>query len=636
MAVHFLDTVGEVYLSVAQELIFLAVFGVSCLLWRAVGQHSKRRRVAKKLDVYDVIQTKAGPKHHAEEKEVGGVAETTPEAPDKLRAGSAQKLLKPAPEDVEKQIMEFLNRREFTKALNLYRRLNCEEICLSANTYTEFIHSAVRVNKTDVAERLFWAMKRNGILPSLKFWQETLRMVSSRKHFQLCLTMEQIFGEQVPVDKVVYSCIINAALELRKVERVPCLLQKYAETDLEVKDYILFFRVYVVLKDAVAAEALFQKLGGSITTMMFNMMLLTVINNGQVERAAQLIQKAHQLERQENAVAQIVDSVSYNTLMKSFTDSQAQLYVKTLQEMVKNGVEPDEITFGTVIDACIEGQHAAGVDEVLTIFKASVADADISKGLIKALLKVNHLPQALDLYEDMKRRRAASAKLGPDLITYSLLIKALVDEKDIDRALALVVDMRSIGLAPDDIIFTHLIEGARCASQFELGKELFKEMLASGLAPSNYTLMALLKLYGRCGWNEEAQALLQGWGRTYGWKPTVIHFTCLMSGCLHMKNYDLAWSAYDLMNSQGVRPDSTTLTTLLPGLTAAQRWDNVLTLTQQVFLFTPRHNIPQTVLHSVLAKMQASGSHADAQQLKELMLAKGIPTTPRSVAARRA
>jgi len=458
----------------------------------------------------------------------------------------------------------------------------------------------------------------------LKFWQETFRMVSSRKQFQLVIAMEEIFGEQLPVDKVVYSCLINASFELRLVDRVPCWLQKYAETDLEGKDYILFFRVYVVLKDVGAAEALFQKLGGTVTTLMFNLMLLTVVNDGQVERAAQLIQQAHQLERQEGATP-IVDSVSYNTLMKSFTDKSAQLYVKTLREMVNNGVEPDEITFGAVIDACFEGQHTAGVDDVLTIFKDSVAAADGSASLIKALIKANHLPQALDLYEDMKTKWAASVKPGPEVVTYSMLIKALVDEKDITRALALVVDMKSAGLLPDDIIFTHLIEGCRYASKPELGKELFKEMLSMGLAPSNYTLMALLKLYGRCGWNEEAQVLMKGWERTHGWKPTVIHFTCLMSGCLHLKNYDLAWRAYELMNSQGVRPDSTTLLTVLPGLTAAQRWDRALTLTEQVFLFTPRDKIPQTVLNSAFAQMQANGSYADARKLKELMLAKGIP-----------
>merc|ERR1719343_224253 len=164
----------------------------------------------------------------------------------------------------------------------------------------------------------------------------------------------------------------------------------------------------------------------------------------------------------------------------------------------------------------------------------------------------------------MKRKKNAH----PDIITYSVLIKALIDQHDLDRALGLVGDMAEAGIQPDDIILTHLLEGCRHVGNHELGKKLFSELLAGGLKPSEFSLVTMLKLHGRCGAHKEAYDLVAGWRDQHGAAPTVVHYTCLVSGCLLTRSYDQAWAAYKLMRSCGVAPDVTTLSTLLPGMVA--------------------------------------------------------------------
>merc|ERR1719335_269893 len=101
-------------------------------------------------------------------------------------------------------------------------------------------------------------------------------------------------------------------------------------------------------------------------------------------------------------------------------------------------------------------------------------------------------------------------------------------------------------------------------------------MLKSGVVPTEYTLTMMVKLHGRCKALDDAYKLVSEWESKYGQKPTVIHYTCLMSGCLRQKNYDQAWAAYELMEKHGVLPDGTTLGTLIPAMTQAKKWARVV------------------------------------------------------------
>lgn len=236
------------------------------------------------------------------------------------------------------------------------------------------------------------------------------------------------------------------------------------------------------------------------------------------------------------------------------------------------------------------------------------------------------MAKALELYESMRRE----ADILLDVITYSVLIKALVDQQELEHALWLAEDMKSAGRLLDDIIITHLIEGCRQEGKVALGEHIFNESVASGVQPSEYTLITLLKLYGNSGANQKALDLVAGWEAAHGVKPTVIHYTCLMSGCFRRKCYDMAWAAYELMKAHGVKPDGTTIATLLPSMVAAQRWDRTLVLAREALSSTrPGRKIPGDALNTALAQMWAIDA-GKAAELQEIMREAGV-----SVAATR-
>merc|ERR1719183_1619987 len=84
------------------------------------------------------------------------------------------------PQDVEKQMMDFLQQKEFTRALYLFRSLErsgCEQQLKSEELLSNFVVSAIRVEKFDVVERMLRVAKRNGIELTLKSWKAMLKML---------------------------------------------------------------------------------------------------------------------------------------------------------------------------------------------------------------------------------------------------------------------------------------------------------------------------------------------------------------------------------------------------------------------------------------------------------------------------
>jgi pentatricopeptide repeat protein len=600
---------------VAQELMVLVVFGLSFLTWRSwCGNHVRAKAKHKHIDT--------PPPHVSFDK-----VKISKNAPSPAAAQGQESL-----REAEHAMIKQLENREFTKALNMYRSLDREgrELRFSEEFYTAFILSATRVGKADVVDRMFFTMRRQGLLPSLRFWQSVMKLMSSRKIYNSCLNAFQLFGRHVPGDKVVFSCLINAALELDLPDRAAGMLERYQEAELNPKDYVLCFRVFVALEDADAAEALFRKLRSQTSALMFNLLLLICVKRKQPKRALDLIAEAHTIEigQQER----IVDTVSYNTVIKGFAQAaDARMCYKCLQGLVENHLQPDDVTLSELFDICVSGNGGhdlALANEIgdMLISRGRLTDKVICTLFIKGMVRAGCLPKALELYGEMKKQ----ADTFPDIVTYSVLIKALVDQHELEKALMLLEDMTTVGLSPDDIILTHLLEGCRHAAKHELGKRLIKEVLSLGVKPSDFTLVTMLKLHGRCGAHQEAFDLISSWQSTHGSKPSVIHYTCLMSGCVKSKAYPQAWSAYKLMRANGIEPDETTFMTLFPGMVAAHEWDHVLSLTKEAL--KGRMPLPTVALNNALSQMLASGSHAEAaQQLKALMAGADIAITSRNL-----
>lgn len=589
----------------SQEFMALMAFVFSFFLWRRLCRRERRSKAAEKL-------SKKVSEHESPPKSVAASFHSRSQKSAPKPAPAGGQTMTPQVQVAIKQIMRHLEQREFTRALHIYRSLERDgwDRLFDEELYSAFVQSGIRVGKTDIVERIFHNMKRNNFKPSLSLWQTTVKMQSSRKQYSSVLILQSIFGDKAPCDPIVYSCFINAALEMGEPHRAAALLEPYSKSGLTPQDHVLHFRAYVALGDADGAEALFRKLGAGTSTLMLNLLILICVNKKDTARAHQLLREGHELE-DPRSNTRIVDAVSYNTIIKGYMSEEAPVKCfRCLQEMISRNIEPDDITLSTLFDSCVAEKDLGVALEVVDLMTARNTQTNTCMGtlFIKVLLKVGALPKALELHKSMKSN--TDCKL--DVVTYSMLIKALLDRGDLEPALQLLQEMMVAGIPPDDIVLTHLVEGCQRIGRLELGKRLFDELTTAGVKPSEFTLMAMLKLCGRCGAHADAIELVSTWQEKHGQEPpSVIHYTCVMSGCSRSKSIEQAWKAFELMISRGVSPDKTTLATLLPGLVDAGQWDRALCLVREVIKACPRNMIDAATLHNAALLMEKAAAAAE-------------------------
>lgn len=190
--------------------------------------------------------------------------------------------------------------------------------------------------------------------------------------------------------------------------------------------------------------------------------------------------------------------------------------------------------------------------------------------LIDALVQSGALKRAMELFHDMTRRN-----VGPDLITFSILVKgevALVlpatgfaSAGDLETALMLLGQMRCLQIQPDSILFNTILNGCAKRQMRALTEQVLAEMENAGVAPSNFTLSILIKLYGRCGDLKAAFGVVEEYPKRFKFRLNAQVYTCLMSTCIWSGDLPMAFDVYQTMLQDGCLADGKTFDTLLMG-----------------------------------------------------------------------
>merc|ERR1719473_2547498 len=196
--------------------------------------------------------------------------------------------------------------------------------------------------------------------------------------------------------------------------------------------------------------------------------------------------------------------------------------------MMKHEVPCNTITYNTMLDACAKCCTMGRAEQVL------------------------------------KAMRTASVQ--PDIISYSTIIKGHCVEGDVDKALAMLKEMRTDKTTePDEITYNSFLDG--CARQHRVDEALaaLEEMQAAGVNPSNFTLSILVKLLGQVRRLNQAFTLVEDLSARHKFKPNVQVYTCLMQACIQNRKLDRALALHDQMVQTGCPPDEKLYTGLARG-----------------------------------------------------------------------
>ncbi|CAA0836461.1 Pentatricopeptide repeat-containing protein -chloroplastic [Striga hermonthica] len=182
--------------------------------------------------------------------------------------------------------------------------------------------------------------------------------------------------------------------------------------------------------------------------------------------------------------------------------------IKLFDEMLQTGCQPNSHCFNTVLHACVE---SCQFDHAFRLFYSWK-----EKGFQRTTPN--------DEFND-NSKKTVKAPLGPTILTYNILMKAC--GTDYHRAKALMDEMKTLGLSPDQISWSILIDICGGSRNVMGAVQTLRSMHESGI------------------------------------RPDVIAYTTAIQICVEHKKPQLAFMLFDEMQKYRIKPNLVTYNTLL-------------------------------------------------------------------------
>jgi len=355
-----------------------------------------------------------------------------------------------------------------------------------------------------------------------------------------------------------------------------------------------------------------------IESVLYNTAVATCVSAGKVDQACALL---HTME----SVVGVADVITYNTILKGYAKaSQIDDCFKFFEGMRAKNINPSQVTYGILLDCCINENKVDRARQVVDDMTAAGCPMNVVlyTTLIKGFARAGELQQAVDMYKKMR----ADQNVSPDLITFSILIKANCDHGKLEEALSLLDEMVELRLRPDEVVFNNLIIGCAQLGNAVLGKQLYHDMVKSGVRPSNATFSILIRLLYQSKLLEEAIVLLKEEPAKHNVEPEPRLFLQLTQSCIRDRQGKCAIQAYAMLCERS-KPTEATHSNIISMCMRLNMYDTAAEIVSMAVVFRARVGASDTKLlveaaykkrksqavRSCIASMRALGHPVDPE-----------------------
>jgi pentatricopeptide repeat protein len=223
-------------------------------------------------------------------------------------------------------------------------------------------------------------------------------------------------------------------------------------------------------QDAVAEEVFVLFVGDGATVQVFNAMMGVYARSGRIDDVRQLLDTMR-----ERGVEP--DLVSFNTLINAMAKSRclaAGVAPDLLLEVRQAGLRPDVITYNTLISAC---SKSSNLDDAVTIF------------------------------EEM-----TYSECRPDLWTYNAMVSVHGRCGKVQEAERLFKELVEKGFMPDAVSYNSLLYAYAKEGDAENVERVCEELVKTGFTKNEITYNTLIHMYGKMGRLDIAIGLYWGYG----------------------------------------------------------------------------------------------------------------------------
>jgi len=441
------------------------------------------------------------------------------------------------------------------RSLDLYRKarrgaMNLKTLSLAEGRqlFMLMVTSAIRLGRMSEALALLKDCREEGLGISLALLTSATKLATANQLFKDCLSVYEYVAEDAELvidERCVWSCLLFCAVESRSYAHARPFweaLKKCGEAT--YKDFGNMMRYASTQMDWQLALLLLQEMRDAnmeVERVIYNTALSICVTATHFEEAVGLLADMEKVDG-------FADVITYNTLAKGYAkDGQLDACFELCGRLRSKGLEPSQVTYGILLDCCINQSRMDRAREVFDhmMQEGCAMNTVLYTTMIKGFARSEQVDEAMAIYERM--RSDASGNVSPDVITFSILVKANCDAGRQKTAMGLLEAMMELRLAPDEVIFNNLIGGCVHEANTGLAKRLYHNMVEGGIKPSTATFSILIRLYASCKMMDEAVGLLTTEPAAQGVEAAPRLYLQLMQCCLRDRQGRRAIEVYKMM-----------------------------------------------------------------------------------------
>ncbi|KAA8519750.1 hypothetical protein F0562_014006 [Nyssa sinensis] len=251
--------------------------------------------------------------------------------------------------------------------------------------------------------------------------------------------------------------------------------------------------------------------------------------------------------------------VSWNALFSCYVQSNfCGEAVSLFQEMVSSGIQPDEYSLSSILNACTGlGDVGQGKKIHGHMIKLGYdSDPFSSNALVDMYAKVGGLQDAIAVFKEISES---------DIVSWNAIIAGCVLHEYHDWALQLFEQMKRTGIFPNMFTLSSALKACAGLGLQELGRQLHSSLLKMDIKLDPFASVGLIDMYCKCDLMEDARMV-------YDLMPEkdLIALNAMITG--HSLNGEdvEALSLFAEMYKEGIGFNPTTLFTVLNSTASLQ------------------------------------------------------------------
>ncbi|KAK9270297.1 hypothetical protein L1049_025875 [Liquidambar formosana] len=241
--------------------------------------------------------------------------------------------------------------------------------------------------------------------------------------------------------------------------------------------------------------------------------------------------------------------VSMNALIAGYTQNNLEEAVSLFREMQAEGLNPSEVTFASLLDAC-SGPHRLDLGSQIhcLILKSGFLYADefLNISLLGMYMNSLRKPDASILFSEFPNPKST--------VLWTALISGLTQNGCSEEALQFYREMLSYNAIPDQATFASVLRACSLSASLRDGREIHSLIFHTGFDSDEVTSSALIDMYAKCG---DVKSSVQVFEEMVS-KNDVISWNNMIVGFAKNGYAENALKIFNEMMQTHVKPDDVT------------------------------------------------------------------------------